>query len=245
VNIGIIGRGRLGATLAPLWRARGHHVVTYGREPVAPGHDVVLIAVPDRAIAEVSASIQPGPVVLHASGATDVEVLRPHRPAGSLHPLMTFPGVALGAPPIQGVVAAVAGDPGAVEVATRLATDLGMTPFAVHGDRRLYHAAAVIAGNYAATLLLVAGRVLSLAGAPPEEAANLLLPLAEASLQNVARHGARAMTGPAVRGDLAVLAGHHAALSEANLDEVATLVDALAKATVSARRFPDGSVDPG
>jgi predicted short-subunit dehydrogenase-like oxidoreductase (DUF2520 family) len=98
-------------------------------------------------VAEVAAQIQPGGAtpVLHASGALSHDVLRPHRPAGSLHPLQSFPGPDVATPPLEGVAAAVAGDLEAVLVARRLAEALGMAPFTVSGDRRAYHAAAVIA----------------------------------------------------------------------------------------------------
>ena len=68
---------------------------------------------------------------------------RTHRPAGSLHPLQSFPGPEVAGPPGRGVPAAVAGDPEAVSAATQIALDLGMRPFEVPGDRRLYHLAAV------------------------------------------------------------------------------------------------------
>ena len=114
----------------------------------ADGVDVYYCCVSDGAVAEV-ASLIPAHAdrkgsgdytndvpVLHASGALDHQVLRPHRPAGSLHPLQSFPGPDVALPPLDGVPAAVAGDEAAVEVATRMAEGLGMVPFRVSGDRR-------------------------------------------------------------------------------------------------------------
>lgn len=230
VDIAIIGAGRLGRTLAAMWAARGHRVSVHGRGDQPPPSDVVLLAVPDRAIAEVAAAVAPGPVVLHASGATGLSALAPHARRGSLHPLMTFPGPGFPLPVTRGVAAAIAGDPESLAVARALALALDMVPFEVTGERSLYHAAAVIAGNYAATLLVEAARLLEAAGAPAGEGARMLLPLARASLDNVASRGPRAMTGPAVRGDRGVLDAHTRAIGGMDA-ELAELVVVLASRT--------------
>ena len=79
---------------------------------------------------------------------------------------MTFPGPEIEVPELKGVAAAVDGDAEAREAAREIAGLLGMRAFEVPGDRRLYHAAAVIAGNYATVLLAEAASVLSAAGVP-------------------------------------------------------------------------------
>jgi predicted short-subunit dehydrogenase-like oxidoreductase (DUF2520 family) len=73
-------------------------------------------------------------------------------------------------------------------------------------------------------------------GVPAEEAPRLLLPLAAASLENAARLGpAAALTGPVARGDLAVLAGHRAAIGE-GAPELLPLYEALLDWTQQALR---------
>lgn len=217
MRIGIVGPGRLGRSLAALLRDRGHQVDLRGRG-APPAGDVLLLTVPDAAIADAAAAIPPGPIVLHCSGAAGVDVLRPHRRAGSLHPLMTFPGPEIGLPDLAGVAAAVSGDPEAIAAARRIAEALGLEPFEVTGDRRLYHAAAVMAGNFATVLLADAATVLSKSGVEASDAARLLVPLAIASLRNAVPDPAAALTGPAVRGDEATLQAHRDALQEAGLD---------------------------
>src|SRR5690606_24106560 len=138
--------------------------------------------------------------VLHCSGALPVDILRPHQPAGSLHPLMTFPGPALGLPALDGVPAAIDGDPEALAFATALVASLGMRPLRVTGDRRLYHAAAVIAGNFATVLLAHASEALAAAGVPADQAGEALLPLALESLRSAASDPAARLTGPVARG---------------------------------------------
>lgn len=216
MHLSIIGPGRLGRSLEILASRAGHQVeLLREEEPNAP---IVLLTVPDRAVPEVAARVPTGRIVLQCSGTTDWRVLRPHAPAGTWHPLMTFPGPEHGLPPLEGVPAAVAGDPAALEAATTLAESLDMRPIEVPGDLRLYHAAAVMAGNFATVLLADASRVLAAAGLPADQAPGLLAPLALQSLRNAAARGpAQTLTGPAARGDQATLFGHRTALDEAGL----------------------------
>jgi predicted short-subunit dehydrogenase-like oxidoreductase (DUF2520 family) len=233
--ISILGRGRLGTSLAALWRDAGLQVDLLPHDAALPAAArVVLLAVPDRAIGEVALRLAPqvgDRVVLHASGSLGLEPVAHLPEHGSLHPLMTFPGLAAGLPDLRGVPAAIEGTPAAVALAEELATRLGMLPLRLPGDRRLYHAAAVIAGNFATTLLAVAGRVLAGAGVPPNEAPALLAPLALASLRNAAADPARALTGPIARGDLAILSAHRDALQAAGLVDLLPLYEALVQQT--------------
>jgi predicted short-subunit dehydrogenase-like oxidoreductase (DUF2520 family) len=237
--VSIIGTGRLGRSLDVLLRQSDRvdcEVELLGRDGV-PGAPVVLLAVPDGAIAEAARRIPEGRVALHCSGTTPVDVLRPHQPAGSFHPLMTFPGPDVGLPDLAGVPAAIDGDPEARAAARALADALSMRAIIVPGDRRLYHAAAVIAGNFATVLLAEASRVLAGAGVDPDEAPALLAPLAVQSLKNAGEKGpAAALTGPVARGDTATLDGHRDALLAAGLDDLVPLYDAL---TGRARRLVD------
>jgi len=233
MRIGIVGPGRLGRSLAILLERAGHLVATSGRHGW-PEADVVLLTVPDGAIAEAAARVQGTPVLLHCSGACRVDVLRPYRPAGSLHPLMTFPGPEVALPDLTGVPAAVAGDSAAVAAATSVATSLGMRPFLVPGDRRLYHASAVMAGNFATVLLAEAARVLTAAGVPAAEAPSILAPLAVQSLRNASDDPSTALTGPVARGDEATIERHRRALADAGLADVVALYELL---TAHARRL--------
>ncbi len=232
LDVVLVGPGRLGRSAALLLERGGHRVRLVGRGAAIPPAPLTWLTVPDRAIGAVAAAVPLGGVVLHASGATDLAPLRPHRPAGSLHPLMTFPGPEVGLPPTDPPPpAAVAGDPEAVAAALGLAEALGWEPFAVPGDRRLYHAAAVVAGNQATALLGMAAELLAAAGVPIADAPRLLAPLALSSIRNAAASSpARALTGPVARGDEAVLAAHRAAIA-AHDAELAAHYDALTDLT--------------
>lgn len=207
--IAVVGPGRLGTALSSALRAAGARVegpLGRGEAPTAP---VVLLCVPD---GEIDAAIPAGDhAVGHCSGASPLG-----RCHFSLHPLMTVPKTGAS---FAGVPAAVAGDP----VARAIAERLGMEPFEVaEGDRAAYHAAACIASNFLVVLEDAAERVAATAGVRREQ----LVPLVRATVDNWARDGRAALTGPIARGDTATVARHRAALPS----DVLPLYDALAAA---------------
>jgi predicted short-subunit dehydrogenase-like oxidoreductase (DUF2520 family) len=214
----VVGAGRLGTALAAALRAAGVHAD-------AAGADVVLLCVPDAAIAEAAAAIAPGPLVGHCSGATPLSALAPHEGFG-LHPLMTV--TAEGAT-FAGAGCAIAGTTDRARLAARsLAAALGMRSFELHDeDRAAYHAAASIASNFLVTLEAAAERLAGSAGAGRA----LLAPLVRATVENWLADGPeRALTGPIVRGDDATVARQRAAVAERTPD-VLELFDALTRAT--------------
>ncbi len=232
----LVGAGRLGTSLMAMRPSSVEVRLVRSADPI-PQADVVWLTVPDRHIAEVAARVPMGPLVLHASGASGLDVLLPHRRRGSLHPLMTFPGPALGLPNLNGVGAAVeTADPGDLPLVEGVARAWGLTPFRVPGDRALYHAAAVLAGNAATVLLAHAGRILAEAGVPAAQARAMLAPLAHASLQNAVANPWAALTGPAARGDLGTLEAHRAALLRAGLADSAAVYDVLMNAALQGSR---------
>lgn len=228
-HISIVGHGRVGSTVAAQLRAAGVGVTITRRGETVPSADVTWLLVPDTALPTVARQVPRGGVVLHASGASTNDVLLPHCERGSLHPLMTFPG---GTPPKPPVPAAVDGSPRAREIAHQIAVVLDWEPFDVPGDRRAYHAAAVMAGNFATTLLAEAAGVLALAGVPKADAPRLLAPLALRSLENAANLGPiKALTGPIVRGDDAVIAAHRDVLHHGASTSTQAVYEALVQAT--------------
>ncbi len=219
MHVTLIGAGRLGRSLDILLREAGHDTALLQRGNTVGSHtDVIVLTVPDTAIADVARGLDPGgPVVLHTSGATDLTPLQHLERHGSLHPLMTFPGPEVGMPDLQGVPAAVAGTPEGLRMARELAGILGLRAVEVPGDRRLYHAAAVMAGNFATVLMGIAAEALVAAGVDQEEASSMLVPIATESIHNATQGVAAALTGPIARGDQRTLDAHRDALSQAGL----------------------------
>jgi len=195
-SIRIIGRGRVGTAVAARLSQCGHQIDDAG--------ELVLLCVPDSAIADVASTIAPGPWIAHTSGATPLSALAPHVRRFGLHPLQT---IILGRGPEQldGAWAAVTGEtPDAVARASWLAIELGLKPFPIGDEMRaLYHAGAATASNYLVTLHRAASDMLLRAGAPPEA----LLPL----MQRVIDNGFE-LTGPIARGDWQTIEAHLAAI---------------------------------
>lgn len=219
-SVHIIGAGRAGSAIAARLRERDVRV-SAGREP-SPEAELVLLCVPDAAIAEVAASLPLGPWVAHVSGATPLSALAPHERRFSLHPLQTLVR-GRGPEQLDGSWAAITGEtPEALDEARDLADRLGLRAFElVDADRAIYHAAAVIGGNYLVTLHRIATRLLETAGAPPEA----IVPLMQRTIENGFE-----LTGPIARGDRATIEAHLAALKERAPDLV-PVYEALAEAT--------------
>jgi predicted short-subunit dehydrogenase-like oxidoreductase (DUF2520 family) len=216
-RIHVIGSGRVGSAVSARLAERG---VAMG----ADDPELALLCVPDGAIADVAASIEPGPWVAHVSGATPLTALEPHARRFSVHPLQTFTR-ARGAEQLDGAWAAVTAETEeASAVGVWLAETLGLRPFGLDDSARtLYHAGAVFASNYVVTLQRAASLLFESAGAPPEA----LEPLMRRTIENGFE-----LTGPISRGDWDTVAAHRAAIQEhrAELDD---LYDTLAGATLA------------
>ena len=223
--IAVIGRGRVGTLLS----AALGTAAPLGRDTSPPpGCHVVILAVPDAAIAGLAASLEPGPAVGHCSGALGLDALAPHVERFSLHPLMTVTERSRPAD-LRGAGAAIAGStPEALALARSLAGRAGLEAFTIaEDDRALYHAAASVASNFLVTLEAVAERLFAAVGVERRHAATL----ARASLENwAALGGARALTGPIARGDGATVVRQRAALAT-HAPETLGVFDALADAT--------------
>jgi predicted short-subunit dehydrogenase-like oxidoreductase (DUF2520 family) len=190
----------------------------------APGAsaDLVLLCVPDAAIASVARQIAVGPWVAHISGATPIGHLDPHIKRFTLHPLQTFTH-ARGPEQLDGAWGALASeDPEARNVGRDLAALLGLRVFELADDRRaLYHLGAVLVSNYLVTLHRAAVRAFAAAGAPPEA----LLPLIQRTIDN-----GFDLTGPLARGDGTTIHAHLEAIRR-ELPDLEDLYTALAGAT--------------
>jgi predicted short-subunit dehydrogenase-like oxidoreductase (DUF2520 family) len=219
----VVGAGRMGSALAAALRAAGLEVTG----PLRRGErcplrtDCVLLCVPDAEIGQAAQNVPVGPLVGHVSGATTLIALAPHE-AFSMHPLMTVPAT------FAGAGAAIAGSTDrALDTARALAEALGMQPFEIaDADRAVYHAAASMASNYLIALEDAAARLFATTGADRE----LLVPLVRATVDNWARDGAHALTGPIARGDDETVARQRAAVAE-RAPDLLELFDALTDST--------------
>ena len=235
LRLGVVGTGRLGNALAAGLRHAGHEVEgPTGRGETPRGCDAIVICVPDAEIASVAEALAGcAPLVGHTSGATPLAALEPARTeAFGLHPLQTF-SQSSGLEAFAGAGCAVAGQtPRALELALRLARELGMTPFEIDEQgRAAYHAAASMASNFLVTLQAAAERLAGGAGLEPAEARALLAPLVRRTVSQWAELGPeRALTGPVARGDAATVDAQRAAVA-GTAPELLALFDELVART--------------
>jgi predicted short-subunit dehydrogenase-like oxidoreductase (DUF2520 family) len=118
--------------------------------------------------------------------------------------------------------------------ADALDESLGGDPFDVPEEARIrYHAALALASNAVGAAVVTSRRVMIAAGI--DDPARLVAPIAHASVDAAARSGASALTGPVVRGDVATVAAHLAAL-ETDLPESADAYRDLSRVVLDAVR---------
>ncbi|MCX6601908.1 MAG: DUF2520 domain-containing protein [bacterium] len=232
----LIGRGRPGEqTLARALKAR--YLPDLSR--LIQNNGFIIICVKDSQIAYVSRQLAQLRIgwnrltILHTSGVLGGDVLKALASKGAAvaawHPYMTFPKLSVrraGSPTLPesggglfaGVTFGISGEMRAVQAASRLSRALGGRPLRLREeDRILYHLSAVLSCGFVAADLLLAVRVLKSIGLSEKRALETVLPIASQTLQNVAELGPqRALTGPAVRGDLATIRKHLRALKKSD-----------------------------
>jgi predicted short-subunit dehydrogenase-like oxidoreductase (DUF2520 family) len=214
-SVKVIGAGRVGSAVAARLAERGVEA--------ADDADVILLCVPDSAIPDVAGGLAPGRAWIgHTSGATPLSALHPHERRFGLHPLQSFTRTR-GPEQLDGAYAAITAESDdARELGFELARLLGLTPFALaEEDRALYHAGAVIAASYLATLHRVAAEIFDDVGAPVEG----LRPL----MQGVIDNGFE-LTGPIPRGDWGTVDRHLEEIRK-QIPKLEPLYRALAEAT--------------
>lgn len=236
----IIGPGRAGGSLAAALEGAGWPRLDDRRRgddltDAADGADLVVLAVPDPAIAAVAAAIGPtgDTVVCHLAGSLGLDVLEPHPRRAALHPLVSLPDPELGARRLTaGAWFATAGDP----ITDRIVDALGGRHFTIaDADRAVYHAGAAVASNHLIALLGQVERLATSIGMPLDA----YLDLADATLANVRDLGpADALTGPVARGDWETVRRHLAALPDDEREPYRALARATAR--LADRPWPEG-----
>lgn len=243
LRVGVVGVGRAGGPLAAALARAGHPVVAAAAvsdvarlraESLLPGvpirtvpevvaaADLVLLAVPDDALADLVAGLaatqawHPGQFVVHVAGSQGIEVLAPATRAGALpmalHPVMTFTGTSVDLQRLSGCPFGVTAPEVLRPVAEALVVEMGGEPVWVPEEARArYHAALAHGSNH--LIALVADVLDLLASAGIENPRHLIEPLLRASLDNVLDAGDQALTGPVARADVGTIAAHLAVLT--------------------------------
>ena len=229
LSVVAVGGRRLSAAQVSAARI-GPAAIPMSMTDAASAADVVLLTVSDDAIESVCTDLaragvfRTGAIIAHCSGALASDALSAAREVGcsigSLHPLQTFPTTDAAIERFEGVHCFCEGDGPAVDVLTTLAEALGGLPTVLDsGGKALYHAGAVMAGNYTTALLDAACRMWAQAGIDQTTARQALSALTTATAQNAATMDlAQSLTGPIARGDVGTIRRHLEALEACSCD---------------------------
>jgi len=247
LDTGIVGAGRLARALAPLLGPAGYPLRAVAARRLAAARSVcrvspgarattsprvaaahsrlILLAVPDRAIAATARLLSKAPriewedrIVLHHAGALGTEPLAPLADVGAsvgvFHPLQCLGVPDLVAKTLAGSRARIEGDRRGRAAASRLARSLGLVPLRLKpdlsaSDRTAYHAAAALVSNDLVALLAIGLDLLESIGLTRRQATDALVPLIRGTLAQVQdRDIAGALTGPVPRGDRDTVFAH-------------------------------------
>ena len=181
--------------------------------------DLWLLAVPDAHIAacaqvlaaNVRQRADTPALAFHCSGAQSAELLAPLRDLGwavaSAHPVLSFASGQSALAQFAGPPCALEGDAAACDALRPLFTAIGAACFDVRSqDKVLYHAAAVLATNFAPVLQALAEDAWRATGMPDDLVLRLRERLLRNAMDNIVALGPQqALTGPAARGDFAAI----------------------------------------
>lgn len=184
--------------------------------------DVIILSVPDGAIAEAASQVRwrEGTFAVHNAGSRDRSELTAAESAGAQtgiwHPMVSM---ATDTPSLAGCAFGIDAGPELTTILQSMSDSIGCFTFPIPPNRPLYHAAAIMCSNFAIGLAAVAGSIWQELGTDRATAARIMAPLMLSAATNLREIGLPgALTGPVVRGDLATVEGHVAALNAVRPD---------------------------
>jgi predicted short-subunit dehydrogenase-like oxidoreductase (DUF2520 family) len=243
-RIAIIGKGKVGQSLAKAIRASGRyklgaHVSARAKKFPLFQNDVVIIVSKDDKIAEIAKRILAGDkfwewplLIVHCAGSLPSEtiVAKPSVLRLTLHPIQTFPKP--DANLFRGIHwMASSNDAEALKWARQFTKALGAKGLIELPSESLplYHAMTVFSSNFITLLMQAVELISKELKQDPKRMKAALKPLMESALRNaLAKPAHDVLTGPIAREDTATIRKHQPALS--NLDpNLRKLYDAFLK----------------
>jgi predicted short-subunit dehydrogenase-like oxidoreductase (DUF2520 family) len=193
----------------------------------------------------------PPATAFHASGALSADILNPLRDKGwqvaSAHCLLSFASQQLALQQFAGTPCALEGDAQALAELRALFTRLGAQCFDVRAqDKMLYHAGAIFATNFLPVLQDLAEQLWQHSGMPPPLIQHLRASLLQNAVNNITALGPQAaLTGPAARGDTALVAAQGEAVLQWNnsAGQAYQALSALAR-SLAQRQIPASQTRP-
>lgn len=192
--------------------------------PEDPLGDLIILAVSDDAITEVSEKLSDlltpnGSMnVIHCSGTHSSEILGPLKEKGantaSFHPIKAITSNTVS---FENIWFDIEGDEELLKILEQLAEMLGASSFRVEPEAKPFlHASAVVASNYLVVLADLVSRISSQGNIPEYTAIKALAPLMENTLSNITELGITdSLTGPIARGDVRTVEKHLQSLGSA------------------------------
>ncbi|SAK84578.1 coenzyme F420-dependent NADP oxidoreductase [Caballeronia pedi] len=209
--------------------------------------DIWLLSVPDMRIADVAQTLARNrkddapSIAVHCSGALDTDTLAPLRAIGwnvaSAHPMLSFANPGTAVFQFEGTPVGLEGDRAARAAWSEILAAIGARCFDIEpGSKALYHAAAVVASNFLPILAAMSVEMWQAAGIPQPLIEDMMHTLSRNAAANIVALGPKdALTGPAARGDRAVVEaqsqaiGEWDAVSREAYDALSTLATRLAR----------------
>jgi predicted short-subunit dehydrogenase-like oxidoreductase (DUF2520 family) len=246
MKISFIGAGNVAKSLATAFCKSGHEVLqiyaptrehaqelvpatgaslaTSSGEIAAADTDFIIIATPDSAIENVAASLsQTAATVLHLSGSTDIDVLKPHvKHYGALYPLQTFSrDYAIDDFSEIPVFVEAESDKSLQNIIALAKTISAKVELMSSAQRIALHVAAVFACNFVNAMFADAFDLCSAHGVDPQH----LHPLVEETVRKAFASGnpANVQTGPAKRNDNITINKHLQCLADEKREIYAAL----------------------
>jgi len=219
---------------------------------------IVLLTVPDDQIMLLAQELQSvitfqnSTTLIHCSGIHTAAIMHHNTSTARLlscHPLLPFASREVAFAKLhQCPWGLESDDKSAITTGKQFVDALGGTNFTIASEKKeLYHTAACLTSNYLVTLLASAQELFQKCSIDNDAALKLLIPLAQASLENVQQLGTQqGLTGPIVRGDIGTITKHIEALSE-EAPEILTAYQLLGEHTAAlaqaANRLDDDNVN--
>jgi predicted short-subunit dehydrogenase-like oxidoreductase (DUF2520 family) len=227
MKVALIGSGNVATHIAKAFKESGHQIlqvcspnIDHARELAEQVNadiiphvsaltslvDLIVIAVKDDAITEVATQLKDrDSIVVHTSGATDMEVLSHLKRYGVLYPLQTFTKTN-DLDFSQVPLCIEAGDPESYQILKDVSTSLSTMVYAVNTmQRKILHLSAAFACNFVNQLYTLSNNLLLQNNLD----FNLLRPLIKETAEKVQRVlPLEAQTGPAIRSDEGTLEAH-------------------------------------
>jgi predicted short-subunit dehydrogenase-like oxidoreductase (DUF2520 family) len=209
-----IGRGRVVTLTDPALARASVFVLTVADRALAPVAEHLAELLARNGGGRKRSKPLAGRVFLHTCGSLEARILKPLAllggAVGSLHPFQTVPSPKQGAKNLLGTYWTTEGDPKACRLARTWVRLLKGKIVRIRSDRKtLYHLSAFLVCPTLVALMERATGFLEEVGAPPLIARQMLGAFVAETVKNFVEFGGRrSLTGPASRGDWAVIRRH-------------------------------------